>query len=399
MRPSDWDEVRRIYAEGIATGNATMETAPPPWESWDRAHRPDCRLVARDGERMLGWAALSRVSERCAYGGVAEVSVYVVAGRARPRRRPALARGARARVGGGGHLDAAGRHLSGERRLALDPPALRVPRRRRAREARQARSPPGATWRCSNGAASASVRSISLQIKRIACSLDLRLFYAYTASPVPDKRNRPSGNPPAMPPSRNLGVGNASCGGHADPLALIVSAGARKEKLRQREFAPAPPRRSRSPTPSCARPRRSRSSTARRCPRTSSKRPRGASSPPSRSWTATASTARRGSTRRRRRRGCGRWWGRRSTISSRTVGARGLVARAPKSRRRESASTGRPSGGREAGRRRSHAPRREPHRLQEPLPARHARRAREAEGRDERHAGSRSPRTRRGCTC
>jgi phosphinothricin acetyltransferase len=54
-----------------------METAPPPWESWDQAHRPDCRLVARDGERMLGWAALSRVSERCAYGGVAEVSVYV----------------------------------------------------------------------------------------------------------------------------------------------------------------------------------------------------------------------------------------------------------------------------------------------------------------------------------
>ena len=77
MDASDWDEVRRIYAEGIATGNATMETAAPPWESWDKAHRPDCRLVARDGGRMLGWAALSRVSERCAYGGVAEVSVYV----------------------------------------------------------------------------------------------------------------------------------------------------------------------------------------------------------------------------------------------------------------------------------------------------------------------------------
>ena len=77
MAASDWDDVRRIYAEGIATGNATMETAPPPWESWNSAHRPDCRLVARDGGRMLGWAALSRVSERCAYGGVAEVSVYV----------------------------------------------------------------------------------------------------------------------------------------------------------------------------------------------------------------------------------------------------------------------------------------------------------------------------------
>ncbi len=78
MTASDWDDVRRIYAEGIATGNATMETSPPPWESWDKAHRPDCRLVARDESgRMLGWAALSRVSERCAYGGVAEVSVYV----------------------------------------------------------------------------------------------------------------------------------------------------------------------------------------------------------------------------------------------------------------------------------------------------------------------------------
>ena len=77
MAAADWDGVRRIYAEGIATGNATMETTPPPWESWDKAHRPDCRLVAREGAQMLGWAALSRVSERCAYGGVAEVSVYV----------------------------------------------------------------------------------------------------------------------------------------------------------------------------------------------------------------------------------------------------------------------------------------------------------------------------------
>jgi L-amino acid N-acyltransferase YncA len=84
MTGADWPNVRRIYAEGIATGNATMETEPPPWESWNEAHRPDCRLVAREGGRILGWAALSRVSERCAYGGVAEVSVYV-AGDARGR--------------------------------------------------------------------------------------------------------------------------------------------------------------------------------------------------------------------------------------------------------------------------------------------------------------------------
>jgi L-amino acid N-acyltransferase YncA len=77
LTAADWDDVRRIYAEGIATGNATFETEPPSWEAWNGAHRPDSRLVAREGGRVLGWAALSRVSDRCAYGGVAEVSVYV----------------------------------------------------------------------------------------------------------------------------------------------------------------------------------------------------------------------------------------------------------------------------------------------------------------------------------
>jgi len=79
MTPADWDDVRRIYEDGIATGNATFESSAPAWEAWDRAHRPDSRLVARSGGRALGWAALSRVSERCVYGGVAEVSVYVEA--------------------------------------------------------------------------------------------------------------------------------------------------------------------------------------------------------------------------------------------------------------------------------------------------------------------------------
>jgi L-amino acid N-acyltransferase YncA len=77
LMPADWAEVRRIYLEGIATGDATMETEAPAWEAWDRAHRSDCRLAARAGGRLLGWASLSPVSERCAYGGVAEVSVYV----------------------------------------------------------------------------------------------------------------------------------------------------------------------------------------------------------------------------------------------------------------------------------------------------------------------------------
>lgn len=79
LTAAEWEDVRRIYAEGIATGNATFETEPPSWEAWDRAHRPDSRLVARHGDRVLGWAALSPVSGRCVYGGVAEVSVYVAA--------------------------------------------------------------------------------------------------------------------------------------------------------------------------------------------------------------------------------------------------------------------------------------------------------------------------------
>jgi len=77
MRTEDWEEVRRIYLEGIATGNATFETDAPSWERWDAAHVREPRLVARDDEGLVGWASLSKVSERCVYAGVAEVSVYV----------------------------------------------------------------------------------------------------------------------------------------------------------------------------------------------------------------------------------------------------------------------------------------------------------------------------------
>jgi L-amino acid N-acyltransferase YncA len=79
MQTDDWESVRAIYAEGIATGNATFETAPPDWPRWDAAHRPDCRLVAFDVQGLTGFAALSPVSTRAAYAGVAEVSVYVAA--------------------------------------------------------------------------------------------------------------------------------------------------------------------------------------------------------------------------------------------------------------------------------------------------------------------------------
>ena len=84
LTPRDWAAVRRIYLQGIASGHGTFETKAPSWRKWDAAHRHDVRLVARNREEILGWAALSPVSARKVYAGVAEVSVYV-AERARGR--------------------------------------------------------------------------------------------------------------------------------------------------------------------------------------------------------------------------------------------------------------------------------------------------------------------------
>jgi L-amino acid N-acyltransferase YncA len=77
MRPDDWQPVRTIYEEGIATRQATFETEAPAWESWDAAHLAGPRLVADEDGEVLGWAALSPVSRRPCYAGVAEESVYV----------------------------------------------------------------------------------------------------------------------------------------------------------------------------------------------------------------------------------------------------------------------------------------------------------------------------------
>lgn len=77
MVPADWPVISKIYAEGIATGIATFEKEVPAYPTWDHAHLKLCRLVATKGKKVLGWAALSPVSSRCVYGGVAEVSVYV----------------------------------------------------------------------------------------------------------------------------------------------------------------------------------------------------------------------------------------------------------------------------------------------------------------------------------
>jgi phosphinothricin acetyltransferase len=79
MSAADWEGVRAVYLEGMATGNATFETAAPEWERWNAGHRKDCRLVACDDEGVIGFAALSPVSSREVYAGVAEVSLYVAA--------------------------------------------------------------------------------------------------------------------------------------------------------------------------------------------------------------------------------------------------------------------------------------------------------------------------------
>ena len=79
MSPVDWHQVRRIYLEGIATGLATFEREAPDWRMWNASHLEQCRLVAKAGESIRGWAALSPVSTRRVYAGVAEVSVYVSA--------------------------------------------------------------------------------------------------------------------------------------------------------------------------------------------------------------------------------------------------------------------------------------------------------------------------------
>jgi L-amino acid N-acyltransferase YncA len=76
LRPDDWPAVQAIYEEGIASGNATFETEAPSWEQWDAVHA-EPRLAAERNGSVVGWAAVSPVSDRCCYEGVGEVSVYV----------------------------------------------------------------------------------------------------------------------------------------------------------------------------------------------------------------------------------------------------------------------------------------------------------------------------------
>lgn len=79
MQHENWRVVQAIYREGIVTGHATFETDVPEWEEWNADHLQDCRLVATIEHHVVGWAALSPVSRRRVYSGVAEVSIYVAA--------------------------------------------------------------------------------------------------------------------------------------------------------------------------------------------------------------------------------------------------------------------------------------------------------------------------------
>ena len=77
MRAEDWQQVSNIYQEGIDTRNATFQQEMPTWAEWDGGHLKSCRLVAEVSHQIAGWAALSAVSKRPVYSGVAEVSVYI----------------------------------------------------------------------------------------------------------------------------------------------------------------------------------------------------------------------------------------------------------------------------------------------------------------------------------
>jgi L-amino acid N-acyltransferase YncA len=79
LEAEDWEAVAAVYAAGIASRNATFETEVPGWEAWDAAHLAAHRLVAERDGRVVGWAALSPVSSRGCYAGVAEDGVYVAA--------------------------------------------------------------------------------------------------------------------------------------------------------------------------------------------------------------------------------------------------------------------------------------------------------------------------------
>lgn len=77
LSAKDWKQVEKIYLQGIETGVATFNTKSPSFEEWNSEHINCCRFVYVDGEKVVGWAALSPISSRCAFRGCAEMSVYI----------------------------------------------------------------------------------------------------------------------------------------------------------------------------------------------------------------------------------------------------------------------------------------------------------------------------------
>lgn len=77
LSDTHYPDVARIYLEGIATGQATFQTEAYSWEDWDKSHLRHSRIIAKDNDSIAGWAALSAVSSRCVYSGVAEVGIYI----------------------------------------------------------------------------------------------------------------------------------------------------------------------------------------------------------------------------------------------------------------------------------------------------------------------------------
>src|SRR4051812_24162271 len=116
LMPADWEAVRAIYREGIATGNATFEAEAPDWETWDKGRRADGRLVARSGGRVVAWAAPeSRLFQGGLLGGRRGQPVRVRLGQG-PGDRHGLVAGPDRILGAVGDLDAPGLDLPRERR-------------------------------------------------------------------------------------------------------------------------------------------------------------------------------------------------------------------------------------------------------------------------------------------
>lgn len=77
MTEAHWQQVSKIYLQGIKTEVATFETQVPAWEQWDSSHLKEGRFILRKGNKIAAWCALSPISSRSVYKGVAELSIYV----------------------------------------------------------------------------------------------------------------------------------------------------------------------------------------------------------------------------------------------------------------------------------------------------------------------------------